>query len=71
MLAGAARGGTGSKGGGGPVRLSDVDTRELAGFQNLPYLTFPGFPFILKFLYSYTGDFSSSLISFNIIYFDI
>ena len=33
-LAGAARGGTGSKGGGGPVRLSDVDTRELAGFQN-------------------------------------
>ena len=34
MLAGAARGGTGSKGGGGPVRLSDVDTWELAGFQN-------------------------------------
>ena len=31
MLAGAARGGTGSKGGGGPVRSSDVDTRELAG----------------------------------------
>ena len=27
-------GGTGSKGGGGPVRLSDVDTQELAGFQN-------------------------------------
>ena len=25
---------TGSKGGGGPVRLSDVDTWELAGFQN-------------------------------------
>ena len=24
----------GSKGGGGPVRLSDVDTWELAGFQN-------------------------------------
>ena len=24
----------GSKGGGGQVRLSDVDTRELAGFQN-------------------------------------
>ena len=34
MLAGTARGGTGSKGGGGPVRLSDVDTWELAGFQN-------------------------------------
>ena len=34
MLAGAASGGTGSKCGGGPVRLSDVDTRELAGFQN-------------------------------------
>ena len=34
MSAGAARGGTGSKGWGGPVRLSDVDTRELAGFQN-------------------------------------
>ena len=34
MLAGAARGETGSKGGGGPVRLSDVDTRELVGFQN-------------------------------------
>ena len=32
VLAGAARGGTGSKGGGGPVRSSDVDTRELAGF---------------------------------------
>ena len=30
MLAGAARGGTGSKGGGGPVRSSDVDTRELS-----------------------------------------
>ena len=27
-------GGTGSKGGGGPVRLSNVDTWELAGFQN-------------------------------------
>ena len=25
---------TGSKGGGGPVRLSDVGTWELAGFQN-------------------------------------
>ena len=34
MLAGAARGETGSKGGGGPVKLSDVYTRELAGFQN-------------------------------------
>ena len=34
MLAGAARVETGSKGGGGPVRLSDVDTWELAGFQN-------------------------------------
>ena len=35
MLAGAAaRGEMGSKGGGGPVRLSDVDTWELAGFQN-------------------------------------
>ena len=34
MLAGAARGVTGSKGGGGLVRLSDVDTWELAGFQN-------------------------------------
>ena len=34
MLAGAAKGETGSKGGGGPVRLSDVDTWELAGFQN-------------------------------------
>ena len=34
MLAGAARGETRSKGGGGPVRLSDVDTWELAGFQN-------------------------------------
>ena len=34
MLAGTARGGTGSKAGGGPVRLSDVDTKELAGFQN-------------------------------------
>ena len=29
MLAGAARGGTGSKGGGGLVRSLDVDTREL------------------------------------------
>ena len=34
VLAGSARGETGSKGGGGRVRLSDVDTRELAGFQN-------------------------------------
>ena len=34
MLAGATRGEKGSKVGGGRVRLSDVDTRELAGFQN-------------------------------------
>ena len=34
MLAGAARGGMESKGGGGAVRLSDVVTRELEGFQN-------------------------------------
>ena len=34
MLAGAARGETESKDGGGPVRLSGVDTWELAGFQN-------------------------------------
>ena len=34
MLAGAARGETRSKGGGGLVRLSDVDTWELSGFQN-------------------------------------
>ena len=34
MLAGAAREETGSKGEGGHVRLLDVDTRELAGFQN-------------------------------------
>ena len=32
VLAGAARGETGSEGGGGQVRLLDVDTRELAGF---------------------------------------
>ena len=31
VLAGAARGKTGSKGGGGRVGLSDVDTWELAG----------------------------------------
>ena len=31
-LAGAARGETGSKGGGGRVRLLDADTWELAGF---------------------------------------
>ena len=31
MLAGAARGKTVSKGGGGPVRLLDVNTSELAG----------------------------------------
>ena len=34
MLTGAARGETGNKGGGGLVRLSDVDTWELAGFKN-------------------------------------
>ena len=34
MLAGAARGETGCKGWGGLVRLSDVDTWELAVFQN-------------------------------------
>ena len=33
MLTGTTRGETGSKGGGGPVRLSDVDTWKLAGFQ--------------------------------------
>ena len=34
MLAGAARGETGSKGEGGRVRLLDVGTGKLAGFQN-------------------------------------
>ena len=34
VLAGAARGGMGSKGGGGRMKLSDVDIQELAGFQN-------------------------------------
>ena len=34
MLASTARGETGCKGGGGRVRLSDIDTWELAGFQN-------------------------------------
>ena len=34
MLAGAATGETGSKGGGGRVKLFDVDTWELVGFQN-------------------------------------
>ena len=34
MLAGATREETGSKSGGGPVMLSDVDTWELVGFQN-------------------------------------
>jgi hypothetical protein len=34
VLAGTARGKTGSKGGGGRVRLLDADTKELAGFQN-------------------------------------
>ena len=33
VLAGAARE-MGSKDGGGRVRLSDIDTRELVGFQN-------------------------------------
>ena len=32
MIAGAARGEMGSKGGGDRVRLSEVDTWELAGF---------------------------------------
>ena len=32
VVAGAARGETGSKGGRARVRLSDVDTRELVGF---------------------------------------
>jgi hypothetical protein len=32
VLAGTARGETGGKGGGGQVRLSNVDTSELAGF---------------------------------------
>ena len=34
VLGGAARGKTGSKGGEGRVRLSDVDIREWVGFQN-------------------------------------
>ena len=34
VLVGATKGETGSKGGGGRVKLSDVDTRELVGFQN-------------------------------------
>jgi hypothetical protein len=34
VLAGAARGKKGSKGGGGRVRLSNVDTEELAGFKD-------------------------------------
>ena len=34
LLAGTARGKKGSKGGGGRVRLSDVDTGELAGFKD-------------------------------------
>ena len=34
VLADAARGEMGSKSRGGRVRLSDVDTGELAGFQN-------------------------------------
>ena len=35
VLAGTARGETGSKGGGGQVRLSDVNTWELVGFSKL------------------------------------
>jgi len=34
VLAGATRGKTGSKGGRGRVRVSDVDSRELVAFQN-------------------------------------
>ena len=34
VLAGAAKGEMGSKGGGGRMRLLDVDTWELAGFHN-------------------------------------
>jgi hypothetical protein len=33
VLEGAAMGGKRSKGGGGPVRLPDVDTRRLSGFK--------------------------------------
>ena len=33
MLAGPAKGGKGSKGGGGQGRLSDVDTRRLSGLK--------------------------------------
>ena len=33
MLAGAARDGKGSKGAGGQVRLSNVDTRRLTGLK--------------------------------------
>ena len=35
VLADAGRRKTGSKGGGGRVRLSNVDTGEMAGFQNV------------------------------------
>ena len=44
MLAGVLGAGeAGSKGGGGPVTLSDVDTWELAGFQNeLNFITLEG-----------------------------
>ena len=34
MLASATRGENGSKDGGGPVRLSDIDTWELAGLKS-------------------------------------
>ena len=48
MLAGAARG---EKGGGGRVRLSDVDIWELVGFQNqlICRFTWPP-PTLLPFL---------------------
>ena len=35
VLVGTTRGETGSKGGGGRVRLSDVDTKKTAGFQKI------------------------------------
>ena len=37
MLAGAARGRTGSKGGGGPVRSSDVDTGGILKLVDTPF----------------------------------
>ena len=39
MLAGAARGETGSTGGGGPVKLSDVYTWELVGHLSAPAMS--------------------------------